>query len=325
MSIILSNIPLKQAAMIGAPFCDFLNVSMPGHQGFSVLGEIRPILDVLGLSEVSEGIYKSSLKGGDGGSLMVKKGRFNQDLTVFSVSGHILQMLRSAGFFQDFLMAFLSIPHRITLMHATADYSVDAPAVIHGCYEMGKAEQVFLTRKVVPSRHVKAILSPDQFGRDTGTVYYGHRNKSDVWAKVYDKRHERLCRGAADIGCMTRVEVCITGDIGASLRDVQNPASIYYNFASKTLVEGSLTVSKWVSGAEGFIMEKKTSDFTTRQRMRSIAGGSNDINRMLDIAFAEYGSAHASELFLDEMRYRLRLRLETIKFDGVGPHLENAA
>src|SRR5450830_1701966 len=50
-----------------------------------------------------------------------------------------------------------------------------------------------------------------------------------IWARVYDKREERVSRGFADPGPLVRVELVVSG-VGATLRDVSDPSALFYHY-----------------------------------------------------------------------------------------------
>lgn len=168
---------LSHQSIVASPFCDYLNVTTPKENEEGLLLAIRPILDALGYSDRGDGLY--ALEGN--GTLKV---RARGKVSVFSASGGFLEVLRRASMYGDYLSSISSFPHRVSMLHATADFQSDAPEVIQALKAVAYAGDVSLTRKAVQPSNVQVLLSPNYEGRETGTVYLGNRKNADVWAKV---------------------------------------------------------------------------------------------------------------------------------------------
>ena len=154
-----------------------------------------------------------------------------------STSGGIFRLLREKGRFLDYLAVIGSYPYRVTMLHVTADYLCPSvPAVVAAVKMAALSGSLSLTRKSLQPSHCSYLGGIDVDGHETGTVYLGKRQNADVWAKVYDKRHERLSRGYADPGSLLRVEVALQSDVGVTLRDVHHPADVFFQYAGKSLV-----------------------------------------------------------------------------------------
>jgi hypothetical protein len=275
---------LPHALIFGVPFCDYLNVSVPRDSGDLVMFEARPLLDLMGLSQVAPGLFR---EGRDGGTF---KHSQRGKVAIFGASGGLLDLLRRRGEFSNYLSVFSGFPHRVTMLHATADYAVDGPPAVARARRHGRRGLVSLTRKRVTPSAVKAILSLDVSGRSTGTIYFGHRQNADVWAKVYDKRHERLCRGLSDPGPMVRVEVAVQSDVGATLRDAFNPSALFFHHASPSLVEAPPCGREWSAHGEGFTVTKREHEPYAAQRIRAILDTSLDVGRICQIAREAFGT-----------------------------------
>lgn len=281
---------LSSRSIICNPFCDYLNVTSPKDNGDLIMDALKPLLDALGASEVAEGIYKYDLKGGT--FKYSKRGQ----VVIFSASGGFLQTLRERGFFGDYLSALASFPHRVSMLHATVDFLVEPSEIVQRVKRLGQEGEIALTRKSIPPKFVHSLLSLNAAGVETGTVYLGNRKNADVWAKVYDKQHERLSKGFDDPGAILRVEIAVQSDVGATLRDAFNPLALFYNFASTSLVEPPLDVPVWSANGEGFVLDEKPSNLTYEQRLKSILEGSLDVSRLLRVATEGFGNEAASVL-----------------------------
>lgn len=296
-------LPLLHEKAIGTPFCDYLNLTSPlGNQDL-ILSVIRPYLDMLGMSEEVEGLFREPLKGGT--FKIHPRGR----VCVFGSSGAFLDALRGHGLFNQFLAEFSAFEHRISMMHVTCDYGVDAPPVIDAVYALAKSGTLHLTRKAISDRHVSRVISPGHDGRDTGTVYLGSKKNADVWAKVYDKGHEAFSRRGEILGQVVRVEVAVQSDVNATLRDASLPSDIFYHFAARSLVQAPPDYSGWVPHGSGFSLEDSRSEWTAYQRAKSILDSSLDVGRFLRLLRDEYAGdvAGFEEAALRLFRQRIRL------------------
>lgn len=299
-------LPLLHEKAIGTPFCDYLNLTSPLVNQDSILTAIRPYLDMLGMSEKFEGLFFEPLRGG------TFKTSTRGKVCIFSASGAFLDALRGHDLFNQFLAEFFAFEHRISMMHVTCDYGVDAPPVIDAVYALAKSGTLHLTRKAISGRHVSRVISPGHDGRDTGTVYLGSKKNSDVWAKVYDKGHEAYSKRGEILGQVVRVEIAVQSDVNATLRDASLPSDIFYHFASRSLVQAPPSFSGWVPHGHGFVLDEPRQDFTAYQRAKSILNSSLDFARFLKVLRDDYGSDDAG---LAEAVQRLvgqRLRLGSL-------------
>lgn len=279
---------LRAASLVASPFCDFLNVTVSSEVGSLVADELVPVLDRVGASVRGEGLRSVA----SGGTFKhFRRGRVD----VFGASGQALEALRQGGVFDDYLSALASFPHRVSLLHATADYAVDGPSVVSRVRRLGMAGRLSLTRKQIKGENVSALFGLDADGRMTGTVYLGNRRNADVWAKVYDKRHERLCRGYPDPGPMVRVEVAVQSDVGATIADAQSPAALFCNFAAPGLVERLPGVSPWVPLAEGHFLPARR-PVSVSERIKGILDASPDVASIMRLAREGLGANAEIEL-----------------------------
>lgn len=288
--------------MTGETIADYLNVTVPIGCIDEVRFELRPLLDMCGLSELSPDVFTLPNKGGT--FKISRRGKVG----IFSASGGFLASLRASRRLDHYLAALSGFPHRVSMLHVTQDYHVDnAPAVIQAVKARGHAGELALTRKSIRADQVKAILSLDKEGRETGTVYLGHRANADVWAKIYDKGHERQVKGFDDPGNIVRVEIAVQSDVGATLRDVSAPSAIFHRFARVSLVEVPPDVPEWVAFGEGYVPSVRLYDPTTLQRAESLLATSLDVSRLVQLARSEFGDG-AFDALMPLLRARCRLR-----------------
>ena len=169
------------------------------------------------------------------GGLIQLRSRSLSPVAVISASGAALAALRSVGAYAGYLRVLSSDVHRLTRLDVALDVLVDAPSVLDALYSRAKSGGVSLTRKALdPHRHVSRWQSPDSAGLDTGTVYLGGKT-SEVRARVYDKRLERIARGLPDPGSWLRAELTVTSAMGISLKDAWEPAPVFWRFMAQAL------------------------------------------------------------------------------------------
>ena len=284
-------LPLTQDKCLCLPFADYANITVAKTDAPDLLAGLMPILDMYGCSEMSPGNYAMPGKGS--GTLKVSP---RHAVASFSASGQFLANLRANNMLDEYLTVFSDYSHNVSMLHATVDFDVYAPEALKVIYDLGQSGQFYLSRKAMQPKHVTRFMGLDVDGVETGTVNLGYKANYDVWAKVYDKRHERLSKAFPDPGQMLRIEIAIQTDVGATLRDISNPHDIFYQYASKTLVEAPKGFKGWQSYAGGLVLEKTPQNLTTWQRLWGVIEHSNDFKRVIDLAIADYGSDAEKEL-----------------------------
>lgn len=289
---ILSRFP--SSSMVGRPFCDYLNVSVPVDQAESLREAVLPCLQSAGQFQEEQGLFRFFELGTRNGKIVpiplgtVKFGRRGRVATL-GTSGQVLSLLRSSGSLGEYFAAIGSLPHRVTMLHATADYHLpDVPSAVLAVKDAAYAGEISLTRKRVQPSQCQHVFSVDFEGRETGTVYLGQRANADVWAKVYDKGHERVSRGFAHPGSLLRVEVAAMSDVGATLRDAFNPTDIFFHFAGRSLVEAPPEFSGWLPHGEGYVLGERI-ERTLFERLDRFLENSRDIHTAAKMFIELYG------------------------------------
>lgn len=297
---IVNHLPCS--AMVGEPFADYLNISVPIDSAGGLRDSLLTVLYEVGsFDETQPGIFRQL-------SLVVRSGkivteslgsvRFSRrgKVEIVSTSGCILRLLREKGRFLDYLAVIGSYPYRVTMLHVTADYLCPSvPAVVAAVKIAALSGSLSLTRKSLQPSHCSYLGGIDVDGQETGTVYLGKRENADVWAKVYDKRHERLSRGFADPGSLLRVEVALQSDVGVTLRDVHHPADVFFQYAGKSLVAVPDGFAGWESHAEGFVLPPRP-ERTPYERFHAFVSGNLDLRRAAEMAVDVYGADVAPQV-----------------------------
>lgn len=280
---------LPVASMYGVPFADYLNVTSPSEYGDEIKARLLPVIESLGpFTETEGGVYRlmdEKLRPTRGTFKFGKRGK----VVIVSASGGALQSLRAYGVYGTYLAELAAFPHRVSMLHATQDYLAPSPpAVIAAVRDAGFSESLMLTRKRILKAHVNALLGSNIHGEITGTVYLGNRANADVWAKVYDKQHERVSKGLTDPGPVVRVEVAVQSDVGATLRDAYDPHDLFFNFAGKSLVEVPAGFLGWVPSGEGYALGERQ-EILPLDRLDRLLDYSLDLGKLVSVAVEAYG------------------------------------
>lgn len=290
---ILSRLSFE--SMAGKPFTDYLNVSTPLDSFADLRSSCLSVLDLLGnFEEVTEGLFQYFELGSKKGVLApIARGtvKFSRrgKVGIVSTSGWVLRVLRERSLLSDYLAAMALYPHRVTMLHATADFYVASPPeTIQAFKAAAYAGELSLTRKGITPDNCGVVMRPDDHGDETGTLYLGQRGNADVWAKIYDKRHQQVSCGFRDPGPLVRVEVACMSGVGATLRDASDPTDIFYHYAGRSLVTVPPDFSGWSPHGEGYVLGERV-ERSLFERFESLISGSLDIRRLAEMGVALYG------------------------------------
>lgn len=255
--------------------CDFLNVSVPESDSFSVRRSLLDAIGSLGSTSVTEDLHRLG-----GGTIKITEGR---GFSVFGVSGMVLEYLRLCGELSRLLHIFGSAPHRVTRLDVAHDVPVFAPPVLQRILRKARSGSLSLTRKSLRPSSVRFIDNHNHYeaGFRTGTVYLGTRS-AKAYARVYDKRNERLDRGFPDPGNMLRYELTVTGKLSPTLRDVVEPSPMFWNFMSEVLPPPA-NAPEWSGNADGFAIDAPV-PLLPSEIMRRKLEGSADVVQLLELA-----------------------------------------
>lgn len=277
--------------------CDYLNVTVPEGHSDIVRSELLNIVTTAGAIAVNRGLYRVAT----GGTFKHEEKR---GFHFFGASGDMLSSLRGLGALAPYLAAIGDVPHNVSLMHVAHDvHGSDSPTVLkHLVKKVRSASGIRLTRKKLnPQTQVMSVLSQGRDGRDTGTLYLGRR-KSEVWAKVYDKQHERFQRASEEVPPCTRYELSASGKSGASLRDVYEPEAIFWHFMSEVLPAPE-NAPEWVPGGAGFTLPPRVS-YLPAEALKRLVEGSEQLSQMFEFVDRIGPEGYARFLRLLNDRYR---------------------
>jgi hypothetical protein len=188
-------------------------------------------------------------------------------ITVASCSGSMLAALRGADLLAEYVAAVASVTtYNVTHLDLARDEVCDQPAVLAHRYSLLRIAGVKLSRKAVQPERINCLFSRGPDGRDTGSIMIQHRATSRVSAIIYDRQHDARKKGKPDPGPVVRTELRL-GVPGMTLRDVLEPAPLFYAYAAPGLLPRPPDVPAWSPFAEGgFRVTRATLDPIDRLR-----------------------------------------------------------
>lgn len=234
------------------PFCDYLGVTVPSVDE-DLIVRLRPFLDAAGFHVEWASGDKVVLRSPAQGTFVWQK-RFG--MWCVGVSGAACSDLRVKGQWLPFLAEIGATPHRVTRLDAAADVMTPAPDVVRRVRRLGVSGKVKLSRKSVRPPDVQVHLAPSELtGLETGSVYLGSKN-AEVRLVVYDKREERYKATGRDVGDLTRYELRLKSGVGVTLRDVAEPASVFWHHMGRSVLKPPSGVPAWSPHAEGWVLDR---------------------------------------------------------------------
>lgn len=228
----------------------------------------------------------------------------------FSASGSVCSLMRTLGIWRDYLSELSSSPHSVTRLDAAIDLPMDGADLVDSMRRMHVSGSVSLSRKSVAT---STVLSTRPDGRETGTWYAGKLTKARFTARVYDKAWERLCRASVVVPPCGRVEVTAKGgDSGATLRDAEQPAALFWHIAAPALLKLPEGAPVWTPNRDlGWVSKPRAFDPAAVLQ-----------NRVANMALLDALGAIADDLGPKGRSYLLHLieqRLEPASSDAPAP------
>lgn len=233
-------------------FCDDLRVTVPVDCWPDLEGPLQAVMADAGMAPEFKDDKRQQWRV-NGGTVRVETYRL---VRAVSASGQALARLRALGMFGGFLSTLGTVPSKVTGLHATLDTGESTPAVLDRI--MAKAsspEGLRAGRKRIPLGDLQRYLIRLADGTDTGSIYCGPKT-NEIRPVVYDKRQERMDKGAEDPGRdVTRYELRLR-DVGATLRDAFDPAPIFWRYMSPDFLPAPAGVAEWLPHGEGYALDK---------------------------------------------------------------------
>lgn len=277
-------------------FADFVGVTFPVEEWADVRGEVGPLLDTLGASVEVDEPGSVLWRSGDTGTVKAK--RYGAVMSL-SASGSMLAGMRTAKLLGSYLSAIAAKPHTVTRLDASLDVpEPTAPVIARVVAKASSDDGLRLTRKRIDPRHVTRLVTRLSNGDDTGTCYAGSKS-AEVRLCVYDKRLERLERKLSDVGPLTRYELRLKSQVGVTLRDVMEPAGVFWHHVAPDVLERPAGLPEWVPNGEGFVIARAELP-TPLERLRRRVQASADAHALAKLA-DEVGP-YGFPLLLKELR-----------------------
>lgn len=301
----------------GVVFCDWLDVTFSELNNtcqdfidwFVDLGfEVRSSNEEEKLFTLICGVIRSAGSASTG----VLKITSSRSIIRVSLSGVVLEYLRLSNKLDETLAFFSEFPFHITRIDSALDLDVIGWKRIK---DLRKKHPEFcaLTERAL---RTKSILSRGLEGRSTGTFYVGHNSKAGVSARCYDKRHQVWETTGVDLGFnVFRYEITTRFKRdrgGASFRDVSDPTSLFYKYASPSLLRKPKGVSDWESSTEFTFSVPELEKVLPAQKIKRLVSESYLLERIAKLSLEEGsgGVDYAISVITRELRSNL-VKLES--------------
>lgn len=258
---------------------DFLHVTVPYEQAGQLRFDLYEACGDGSASERADGSGIFDMYGGQGTMLLARRG----GVLIVGFSGGTIAGMRASGTWAGVLRVLVDLPHRVTLLDAAYDVAEEAAPTLESLYEKYKRSGVRFGQRAVGVS--KTGWKVGVTGNESGTVYFGTR-KSEVRARVYDKRQERIDRKHEDPGPLIRYEVTVTGKAAAiSLRDAWDPTALFWHYAGGRLLDRPSGIPAWVAGGIGFDI-KRSEPRSAYERLQRFLSDNPNWFRLLELADA---------------------------------------
>lgn len=199
-----------------------------------------------------------------------------------SASGGALSHLRAHGIFLEYLSRISEGSPRVTRLDVACDFAADGADVIRDLkLRYGGGGRVRLTRKGMPVKLLTEYRASD--GRETGTFYVGHRSRSRVTARVYDKAHQMASEYGIHLPPTSRYEVTLRHGSGVTLRDAALPSPAFWHHASPALLDKPEGIPDWRPD-EGFNWRMDRPEVDISAAMARIIDNSVELEHLCRLA-----------------------------------------
>jgi hypothetical protein len=282
--------------------CDWLDVTFPADS--PLLGSLAGFLHDQGAQarRVNDQTIEYRLPSASWGNFRIENSPRGWGRA--SASGGSCEALRAVSSFGEYLSLLAEHPHTLTRLDLCLDVPLPSSPIIMALVERYPPDSlVYLTRKgVAPNYNLQPTVSHGF----TGTFYAGDkRGSARVIAKVYDKQSERLKYGVV-ISPLTRYEITIKKRCGATLRDVSDPAPLFWHYASPSLLPLPPGQVPWVPFTGDYWAPGSLPSLTPYERLRRSVDASVDLERLCALADQIPVNGRASLLRLLQNRVGLR-------------------
>lgn len=269
--------------MISLPTChsvftDWLDVTSPPDS--SRTARVGLFLQSMDCSLVSSQAGVTSYQCGEGVVRVEQRSTWGR----VSASGAALAHMRAVSMFLEYLSELSQGAHRVSRVDVALDLPVDGADSISEFRTTFSGGFAALSRKALPVSWMLENRPSD--GRETGTMYLGHRCKARVTARMYDKAHEALRKRGEHVGPRTRYEITVRGESGRegpTLRDAAEPTVLFWHYASPTLLQAPVGLSEWIPrSGEGWTYSRP--DYLPADVLQRRVESSADLGGLIDLA-----------------------------------------
>lgn len=261
-------------------FCDAVGVTVPEVDWAGLHGDISPTFDAAGLAvEFRDDRTVLWRHAPSSGTVRAFQ---RSGVWAIQCSGQVCAALRAVGMFAQYLASLGERPHRVTRLDASLDVPADAAPVVRDLALIGQQGGLRLTRKGIPPGKVTTLLGVRDDGVVSGTLYAGSRS-AEARMVVYDKTKERQDRGVPVDGFITRYELRLKSGMGVTLRDVAEPAPVFWHHAAPSFLPLPSGVPPWSPHAEGFVLDRAP-PMPPAARMRARVSASPEIAALIALA-----------------------------------------
>lgn len=284
---------------LGDPITDWLDVTYSPSD--SVYAPLRLFLFEHGYYEKYSGSFAHEASGG-----LIRLDE-TKTYSRISFSGSSIRGLESLGLWGEVLALMAESPHRVTRLDVALDVLTEFPEVLAGLREKSCDGRFSLHGRKSLRTDMWLTRRPD--GVDTGTFYVGMRSQAKVTAKVYDKAWERSAKGDASMHWampLTRYEITVRSQFGATLRDAYSPTSLFWHLAADPFdLPCPSGVAAWVPVADlGWSRASSAAD-PIEVALR-LVDSSPVFDRLRELCFSDGSGAHGHEIVSSAIARRLR-------------------
>ena len=255
------------------PFVDYAGFSFPESEAEALLDDVIGHALLAGgcLASDDDSVSKDGVK-------LCYWGKYS-GVQWMRITGSGLRAFREQGNLEHVIGCINAHEHKVTQLHIALDIAEHAPRRLGLLQRRVRRGNLFLTQKAVKWWNTVKGPCPVTSGT-TGTLYLGKRT-SDVWAKVYDKRAERINKGFDDPGPLTRYELSLGRHTNISLADLANPAPAFWHHMSRPqgVLPSSQDVPEWEQQGSGYHLPPREPPDVVGQCMR-LLDCSADLQRL---------------------------------------------
>ena len=207
----------------------------------------------------------------------------NTRFVKIQIHGNALSYLRSVGMFGDVLEILSLCPHNITRLDAALDVPMDYPVFREKLLTAFPDYKVSLGRKAQVLMETYLTARADK--KLTSTFYIGKRGFGKQMARIYDKQYELLQNRGELVPPLTRIELEVSREYGATLKDAFNPTDLFYHATGESLFVDALPeVRPWTSENACAWRSRPRVAPDPYKTLKRVIAESDDLRTMVELA-----------------------------------------